>query len=362
MWCGLCTGRRKKYGLCSGTSACWPADTGPAQGGGSRAEERKPSRHANDLNPVGVMTDRSGWFRRRWLWWGATPALLLTGGMLFAGSASAPEFLPLQMIAKELIEADDSERLYSLQFTDPDGNSVDAYLREPVRAEGAKEREALPAIVLAAGRFAGRQAAAMIPGPVEVVMLAVEYPQTFPPRLNAREWFQALPAIRRSARRMPGILRGAAYHLAENPTVDAGRIVLVGVSFGVPFATIAGKDPIFSGVALHYGGANLASLFRANLQVENRWLRGALATFAGWWFRELEPARHVANISPTPLLLINATDDDQIPRESALRLAQQARSPVHQIWLPYGHLTSGQPEVIREVADSTFQHFRFHSN
>jgi fermentation-respiration switch protein FrsA (DUF1100 family) len=108
---------------------------------------------------------------------------------------------------------------------------------------------------------------------------------------------------------------------------------------------------------LYYGVSNLVSLFRANLPLENRLARGALAAFAGWWFRDMDPGRHVARISPTPLLLINATADVQIPRESAERLARRARPPVRHIWLPYGHLTSGQLDVIREVADSTFRYF-----
>lgn len=285
--------------------------------------------------------------------------LLVVFQTLFAGTDRPPEIVSVQIAAKELIEADDIERLYSIRLVDSRGNDIDAFLREPVREVREGLVDQIPAIILAAGRFAGRQAAAMIPGPLDAVVLAVEYPQTIPPELNARAWLQAMPAIRRTARQMPAILRGAAHTLAAEPMVDADRIVLVGVSFGVPFATIAGKDPIFQGVALYYGGANLASLFRANLPVENQWLRGALSRFAGWWFREMEPGRHVAAISPTPLLLINATGDVQIPIESALRLAQLAKPPVRHIWLPYGHLTSQQPHEIREVADSTFRHFGF---
>ncbi len=309
------------------------------------------------------MDSRRSLPRPRW-WWAVIPAVLLAFGTLSAGTERPLEFVPLQMIEKQLIEWDADERLYSVRLEDPAGNPVDAYLREPVReALPAEKLEAgLPAVVLVAGRFAGREAAAMIPGPLETVMLAVEYPQAIPPRMSVREWLQALPAIRRSARQMPGILRGAAHYLAAEPGIDPERIALVGVSFGVPFATVAGKDSIFRGVALHYGGANLASLFRANLPIENDWMRGAVAGFAGWWFRDMDPARHVAAISPTPLLLINATGDVQIPRESALRLAKRAKPPVHHIWLPYGHLTSGQSAVIREVADSTFRYFGFQGN
>jgi poly(3-hydroxybutyrate) depolymerase len=277
------------------------------------------------------------------IWWVAAPG-------------SSPEVVPLREVGRTLLEENEGERLYSLRLQDERGRTVDAFYRLPAHAADGP----VPVVVLAAGRFTGRQAAALIPGPLETAMLAVEYPQTFPPRIAAWEWIRALPAIRRSARQMPGLLRGAAHHLAAQPEIDASRIGLVGVSFGVPFAAVAGRDRIFSGVALHYGGANLASLFQANLPMRDGLGRNALAGFAGWWFKEMDPGRHIAAISPTPLLLINATLDEQIPRESALLLAEGARDPVRQIWLPYGHLTSTEPEVIREVADSTFRWFGFH--
>jgi hypothetical protein len=290
---------------------------------------------------------------RRWRPWLAAVLLVGVGMAVWGWLARPPEVVPLHMAERVLVEADSMERLYSVVLADARGNRVDAYLREPVAA-GPEPR---PGVVLVAGRFTGREAVKMIPGPLESVMLAVEYPQTIPVRISAWEWMRALPAIRRSARRMPGVLRGAARYLAEQPGIDAERIGLVGVSFGVPFAAAAGKDRIFGVVALHYGGSNLASLFHANLPLENRLLRSGLAGFAGWWFRDMDPGRHIADISPTPVLLINATRDDLIPRASAERLASRARPPVRQIWLPYGHLGVGQPEVIREVADSTFRHF-----
>jgi fermentation-respiration switch protein FrsA (DUF1100 family) len=297
-----------------------------------------------------------GGSRGRW----AAGALVLAAALPAAAwMGRPPEVVPLRVAEKALVEADPSERLYSIRFADPRGNPIDAYLREPVAALAEAERsgERLPGVVLVAGRFTGREAVKMIPGPLENVMLAVEYPQTIPVRVSVREWVSALPSIRRSARRMPGVLSGAARYLAERPDIDASRIGLVGVSFGVPFAAAAGKDRIFNVVALHYGGSTLSSLFDANLPVENPWIRAGVAGFAGWWFREMDPGRHIGDISPTPILLINATRDDLIPRAAAERLASRARPPVRQIWLPYGHLGVGDTEVIREVADSTFRHF-----
>ncbi|HEX6927114.1 MAG TPA: hypothetical protein VF167_16945 [Longimicrobiaceae bacterium] len=283
--------------------------------------------------------------------------LLLPIGL--AGGCTPPvtRLEVLQPVRQELVQADSSERLFSVVFANTRGDTVQAYLRLPTgeRMAGGK----VPGVVLVAGRETGRQAASVIPGPLEVAVLAVEYPEVFPEGLDLGTLLQRLPGIRRSASAMPGILRGAARFLAGMPEVDSARIALVGVSFGVPFATPAGADSIFRGVALHFGGGGLPLLFRTNLPVRNRLLRGLTAGFLAWYFRELEPARHVGRISPTPLLLINGLYDQQVPREAALRLARAAGPPVRQIWLPEDHLMPDELEVMRELADSTLSHFPF---
>jgi hypothetical protein len=272
-----------------------------------------------------------------------------------------PELIPVELITRELVEERPDERLYSLLFRDPAGGELHAYLREPVAGAGGPTAGSYPAVVLAAGRYAGREAAAVIPGPLEQMVLAVEYPADIPERMSAGAWIHGLPAFVRAAHRMPGLLRGAGHFMATLPPVDPTRITLVGVSFGVPFAAAAGQDRVFTGVALHFGGADIAGMLRANLPISNAMLRSAFAEFGAWIFRDLEPARHVGNISPTPLLLINGSEDVQIPRSSALLLAEHATPPVRQIWLEYGHLSSRDHHLLRELADSTFRHFDFTS-
>jgi hypothetical protein len=277
-------------------------------------------------------------------------ALLLVFGR--GSRVSGP--IPLNAVSARELPAPPGERLQELTFADPDGNEVVGVLREPA-AEGGPRA----AVLLVAGRETGRQAAAVIRGPLEQVVLAIEYPDALPETFAPGDVLSEMGGVRASALRMPGLLGGAAAWLAEQQGVDAERIVLVGVSYGVPFAAAAAPDTLFRGVALHHGGAGLALLLEHNLTVESPTLRRVLARFGAWYFRALEPARYVGRIAPTPLLLINAERDELVPRESAERLLAAARPPVRQIWIPHGHLTPWDTLQMMELADSTLSHFAF---
>jgi len=282
------------------------------------------------------------------------PAGVLVLTLLVAGCvAPVTRSVPLELAGEMLLETDGKESLYEVVFHDPSGREVQAYRREPA----SPRPDPTWAVVLVAGRETGRAAAAVLPGPIEGTVLAIEYAGEIPDVLSVWPALRRLPGFQREARRMPGLLMGAAHHLADQPGVDPDRIALIGVSFGVPFATAAGRDPVFSAVALIHGGGDLARLLEHNLAIRSPILRRAVAEYGAHVFRELEPLRHVGAISPTPLLLINGLHDDMVPPEAALLLGRHARSPVEQLWLPHGHLMPDDVELMRELSEHTRRHF-----
>jgi fermentation-respiration switch protein FrsA (DUF1100 family) len=62
----------------------------------------------------------------------------------------------------------------------------------------------------------------------------------------------------------------------------------------------------------------------------------------------LAPERWIADIAPRPLVMINALDDERLPRASVERLFDSAREPKEMIWVSGGHVRS-EAEAVRPL-------------
>jgi dienelactone hydrolase len=95
--------------------------------------------------------------------------------------------------------------------------------------------------------------------------------------------------------------------------IDAGRLGFAGFSLG---AVIGGMfcagEPRVRAAALALGGAGLGGT-------------------------SLDPTRDLADFSPRPLLLVNANQDEVVPREAALALGAAAGEPSEHLWFDGSH-------------------------
>lgn len=101
--------------------------------------------------------------------------------------------------------------------------------------------------------------------------------------------------------------------LALHPEVDVGRTVYVGFSMGTLLGALfcAGEQRVRA-AALAIGGGGL----------------GPEAT---------DPARHIGRFAPRPLLFVNATRDERVPRDRAEVLHAAAGEPKQVLWFDCGH-------------------------
>lgn len=101
--------------------------------------------------------------------------------------------------------------------------------------------------------------------------------------------------------------------LAPHPELDIDRVAYAGFSLGAILgALFAPQEPRLRGAALALGGA-------------------------GFGPPALDPAQQIARFAPRPLLLLNATRDERIPRAAAEALHAAAGEPKELLWFESGH-------------------------
>lgn len=209
-----------------------------------------------------------------------------------------------------------------------------------------------PAALLIDGFKTGIRAAEVPTSTNGIVLASVAFPYDGPTgSLSTWEWIRHFGEIRRALIDTPATLLLAAQYLYSRPDVDPDRVTMIGVSLGVPFATAAAAtDHRLAGAALLHGGGDVRRLLLAAYGRGRPWyvaepgaaiLAGALAP--------LEPVKYADDIAPRPVLVVSATGDERIPRESVLALYETARRPKKMVWVESAHVAASEREIVDEL-------------
>ncbi|HEX5633686.1 MAG TPA: hypothetical protein VFX50_10665, partial [Gemmatimonadales bacterium] len=183
------------------------------------------------------------------------------------------------------------------------------------------------------------------------------YPYDGDVRVKGLAVVPEVPRIRRAILDTPPAVMLALDYLLARPDVDPSRVELVGASFGTPFATVAGAlDGRVTRVWSLHGAGEPYTLIEHNLRrsIPFRPARMFVAGLANVLASgpRLAPERWAPRIAPRPLVMINATDDERLPREAVMTMYNSAREPRELIWLPGAHVQSNRAEVLRGLVDS----------
>jgi len=151
--------------------------------------------------------------------------------------------------------------------------------------------------------------------------------------------------------------------LVEQAWVDKKRIILVGASLGVPFAaTAAARDPRITALMLVHGAADNRLWFEVEVarRIDTELLHYPLATILYWlaYGPVLDTSKHVATISPRPVLIIGARDDERTPAGQTEILFDAARDPKRLRRTDGQHIQSNRTEIfaeLRRIADEELE-------
>lgn len=214
----------------------------------------------------------------------------------------------------------------------------------------------VPGVLLNAGLWIGTGVIDALPADLgEVAILAIEYPESIPHRLDVSKVLAKRARLLRAGRETAVRFSLAGEFLAAHHAIDPERIAIIGGSFAVPFTGLAAAiDERFHNVALIYGAGEFPSVLAANFRFLPGPLNDVAARMVARPFLELEPARHVHLIAPRPLLMINGEDDHLMPLRAVRHLFDAAGAPKEMIWMRGGHLHSRDDQLIAALVDTAF--------
>lgn len=208
-----------------------------------------------------------------------------------------------------------------------------------------------PVIILLGGKATGKYAVNYALDITGVIIIAVDYPYTPRETYTILNFLRDVPAIRNALIDMvPSVMLVTDYLLARED-VDTTRIVLLGYSFGAPFVPcIVAHDRRLAVAAMVYGGGDLRSLIVHNVRrYESEAIAQFVGALGGFLLRPLEPMRYIERVTPTPLIMINGTNDEQVPRYNAELLYNAAGEPKTISWLESRHVRPDNVELTRMI-------------
>lgn len=213
----------------------------------------------------------------------------------------------------------------------------------------------LPVLLILGGHRTGSDAVELFGNVGMRAIAALDYPYDGPERVKGPgPILKTIPLARQAFLDTVPAVSLTVDWLLEQPWVDPAQLMIVGASLGVPFAaTAAARDPRIKGAVLVHGAAD--NRLWLQRQVERRigteFLHRPLGTILYWlaYGPVLNTPERAARISPRPVLIIGARNDERTPAGQTEQLFEAAREPKLLRWTGGRHIQPGRGEVVQEL-------------
>jgi len=222
----------------------------------------------------------------------------------------------------------------------------------------------LPVLVILGGHRTGSDAVELFGDVGHRSIVGVDYPYDGPDKVKGViPIARTIPLARQAFLDTVPAVSLLLDWLVEQVWVDKKRIILVGASLGVPFAaTAAARDRRITALMLVHGAADNRLWLEVQVarRIDTELLHYPLATILYWlaYGPVLDTSKHVATISPRPVLIIGARDDERTPAGQTEILFDAARDPKRLRRTDGQHIQSNRTEIfaeLRRIADEELE-------
>jgi len=253
----------------------------------------------------------------------------------------------LEQVEEAPLPAGEDHEIFEVRLRDDRGLAVVGHLKVPIDAD-----ERYPALLILGGVRTGRQTIDYLADTRGVILFALDYPYKGKKSgLTTLEFLSSLPSMRRAVINTVPASQLAVDYLLSRSDVEPDRIILASGSVGAILSpAVAATDPRVDALVVLFGGGDIQSLIRTNLD------RPAWMTVPAAWLGKVitapvEPLRYIGEVSPRPIFFLNGTEDLGFPMTNVRLLHEAAREPKTIRWIEAGHVIINRPEFHDQVTD-----------
>lgn len=243
----------------------------------------------------------------------------------------------------------ETRRFVDMMLQTESGETIVCTLSLPLDLVPGSEK--LPVVLILGGLSSGRASLKYVHVHGRNVLVGYQYPYT------QGTWYEnagpaEIPRIRRAVHAVPAQCAALVGWIKQRPWADAGRVQLLGYSFGALFTpavlrVMQADSVTVSTATIAFGGAGLDAIGAQNIGGP-RSARKLVAWLAASALRPIEPELHLPHLRGE-FLLISGTRDAMIPVACAQRLQELTPDPKTIVNLDAEHLDPRRPEQMQVV-------------
>lgn len=212
-----------------------------------------------------------------------------------------------------------------------------------------------PVLIVLGGHRTGSDAVDLFGDVGDRVVVGLDYPYDGPEKVRGtRQILKTLPLARQAMLDTVPAVSLALDWILTQPWADADRVVVVGASLGVPFATTAAAhDERIRGAMLVHGAADNRLWLEAQLarRIDTRALHYPLSVLLHWmaYGPALDTRARIGAIAPRPVVIIGARNDERTPAGQTELLYELAGEPKRLRFTDGAHIEPDRSEIIEAL-------------